>query len=45
VGIDQSNTTLNNGRVLVNLKPLDKRDASASDIIRRLQPKLASSRD
>ena len=41
VGIDRTNTTLNNGRLLINLKPLDKRDASASDIIRRLQPKLA----
>ena len=41
VGIDQTNTTLNNGRLLINLKPLDKRGASASDIIRRLQPNLA----
>jgi multidrug efflux pump len=41
VGIDQTNTTLNNGRVLINLKPLDTRDARASDIIRRLQPQLA----
>src|SRR5262249_25781701 len=41
VGIDQSNPTLNNGRLLINLKPLDNRDASASEIIRRLQPQLA----
>ncbi|HEY1911568.1 MAG TPA: efflux RND transporter permease subunit, partial [Vicinamibacterales bacterium] len=41
VGIDQTNTTLNNGRVLINLKPLDQRDANATEIIRRLQPKLA----
>ncbi len=41
VGIDQTNTTLNNGRVLINLKPLENRDANATDIIRRLQPKLA----
>src|SRR5437879_4530771 len=41
VGIDQTNTTLNNGRVLINLKPLKQRDASASEIIRRLQPELA----
>src|SRR5207245_1268830 len=42
VGIDQSNTTLNNGRVLVNLKSRNDRDATATDIIRRLQPKLAA---
>src|SRR5439155_17443883 len=41
VGIDQTNTTLNNGRILINLKPLEQRDASASAIIRRLQPELA----
>jgi multidrug efflux pump len=40
IGIDGTNTTLNSGRVLINLKPLDKRDASASDVIRRLQPEL-----
>jgi multidrug efflux pump len=42
VGIDQTNTTLNNGRVLINLKPLADRDANATDVIRRLQPKLAT---
>src|SRR5262249_58653266 len=41
VGIDQTNTTLNNGRVLINLKPHDQREVNASEIIRRLQPKLA----
>jgi multidrug efflux pump len=41
VGIDQTNTTLNNGRVLINLKPIEQRDANATEIIRRLQPKLA----
>jgi multidrug efflux pump len=41
VGIDQSNTTLNNARMLINLKPRGERDANASEIIRRLQPKLA----
>jgi multidrug efflux pump len=40
VGIDQTNTTLNNGRLLINLKPLDNRRASATGIIARLQPKL-----
>jgi len=41
VGIDQSNTTLNNARMLINLKPREQRDSNASEIIRRLQPKLA----
>jgi multidrug efflux pump len=42
VGIDQTNTTLNNGRVLINLKPLEQRDANATEVIGRLQPKLAA---
>ncbi len=33
--------TPNNGRIQITLKPLEQRDASASDIIRRLQPKVA----
>jgi len=41
IGVDGSNATLNSGRMLINLKPKSQRDASASDIIRRLQPKLA----
>jgi multidrug efflux pump len=40
IGIDGTNTTLNSGRVLINLKPLEQRDGSASDVIRRLQPEL-----
>ncbi len=41
IGIDGVNTTLNSGRIQINLKPHDNRSASASDVIRRLQPKLA----
>ncbi len=41
VGIDGVNLTPNNGRIQITLKPLEERDASAADIIRRLQPKLA----
>ena len=41
IGIDGTNTTLNSGRILINLKPLDERKISASDVIRRLQPRLA----
>jgi multidrug efflux pump len=40
IGIDGTNTTLNSGRILINLKPLDDRKISASDVIRRLQPQL-----
>jgi multidrug efflux pump len=41
IGVDGTNTTLNSGRVLINLKPLEERKISASDIIRRLQPEVA----
>jgi multidrug efflux pump len=41
IGIDGTNTTLNSGRILINLKPLEVRKVSASDVIRRLQPQLA----
>jgi len=40
IGIDGTNTTLNSGRIQINLKPLSARKLSASDVIRRLQPKL-----
>jgi multidrug efflux pump len=42
IGIDGVNTTLNSGRIQINLKPRDERDADASQVIRRLQPKLAA---
>jgi len=41
IGIDGTNTTLNSGRIQINLKPLDERKTFATDVIRRLQPKLA----
>ncbi len=41
IGIDGTNTTLNSGRIQINLKPLAQRKISASDVIRRLQPELA----
>jgi len=40
IGIDGTNTTINSGRMQINLKPHDQRKASASEIIRRLQPEL-----
>jgi len=36
IGVDGTNPTLNTGRFLINLKPRDQRDTSASDVIRRL---------
>jgi multidrug efflux pump len=41
IGIDGTNPTINSGRIQINLKPLEDRRISASDIIRRLQPELA----
>ena len=40
IGADGTNTTGNSGRFSINLKALNQRDASASDVIRRLQKKL-----
>ncbi|MBF0456772.1 MAG: multidrug efflux RND transporter permease subunit [Nitrospirae bacterium] len=40
IGVDGTNTTLNSGRILINLKPLAVRKTSAVDIIRRIKPKL-----
>ena len=40
IGVDGTNTTLNSGRFSINLKPLSERKLSASDVIRRLQPKI-----
>ena len=41
IGIDGTNTTLNSGRILINLKPLAARKINASGVVRRLQPALA----
>jgi multidrug efflux pump len=40
IGADGINTTLNSGRISINLKDLSERDLRASDVIRRLQSKL-----
>ncbi len=40
IGADGTNTTTNSGRISINLKPLDQRDLSAADVIRRLEPNL-----
>ncbi len=41
IGIDGTNTTQNSGRIQINLKPLEQRKISASEVIRRLQPEVA----
>lgn len=41
IGIDGSNPTLNSGRFLINLKPMSQRSDRATEIIKRLQVKLA----
>jgi multidrug efflux pump len=40
IGADGTNTTINSGRMSINLKPLNQRKMSASDVIRRLNSKL-----
>jgi multidrug efflux pump len=40
IGADGTNTTTNSGRMSINLKPLNQRKMSASDVIRRLKSKL-----
>jgi multidrug efflux pump len=40
IGADGTNTTLNSGRISINLKPLNVRKMNASDVIRRLQTSL-----
>ena len=41
IGVDGTNMTPNSGRIQINLKPRESRSATASDIIRRLQPQLS----
>jgi multidrug efflux pump len=40
IGVDGDNATLNSGRMLINLKPHNERDLTATQIIQRLQPEL-----
>ena len=40
IGIDGTNTTINSGRIQINLKPLNQRSDRAPAIIQRLQSKL-----
>ncbi|HSY26697.1 MAG TPA: MdtB/MuxB family multidrug efflux RND transporter permease subunit [Burkholderiaceae bacterium] len=40
IGIDGVNTTLNSGRIQINLKPEDQRKDNAQEVINRLQEKV-----
>jgi multidrug efflux pump len=40
IGADGTNTTLNSGRMSINLKPLEDRKIRATDVIRRLQKSI-----
>jgi len=42
IGVDGTNTTLNSGRIQINLKALEVRGVSAAKVIHRLQSALAS---
>jgi multidrug efflux pump len=42
IGVDGTNSTLNSGRIQINLKPLGKRRIGATDVIHRLQAQAAS---
>ena len=41
IGVDGTNTTLNSGRILINLRPLAERTITATEVMSRLQPALA----
>jgi len=41
IGVDGTNSTLNSGRYLINLRPKRERSGDAMTVIRRLQPQLA----
>ncbi len=41
IGVDGVNTTLNNGRVFINLKPRSERGAGVAEVMQRLQPRIA----
>ncbi|WP_028312581.1 efflux RND transporter permease subunit [Derxia gummosa] len=41
IGVDGTNATLNSGRLLINLRPIEDRKARAPEIIRRLQARAS----
>jgi multidrug efflux pump len=40
IGVDGVNTTLNSGRIVINLKPRNQRSADVMQVIRQLKPEL-----
>jgi multidrug efflux pump len=40
IGADGVNSTMNSGRIQINLKPIEERKIAATDVIRRLQPAI-----
>jgi multidrug efflux pump len=40
IGADGTNTTLNSGRIQINLKPVDQRHLTATEVIARLQKRV-----
>jgi multidrug efflux pump len=43
IGVDGTNTTLNSGRIMINLRPNDERESNVTQIINRLKNLTASS--
>lgn len=42
IGVDGTNTTLNSGRIQINLKPMAERGVSVHEVIRRVQAQAAT---
>jgi multidrug efflux pump len=42
IGIDGTNSTINSGRMLINLKPKEERTGDAAEVARRIQQRVAS---
>ena len=42
IGVDGTNTTLNSGRILINLKPRDQRKADVTTVMQRIKDNTAS---
>jgi len=42
IGIDGTNSTLNSGRIQINLKDREQRSSTALEVIQRLEPKVAT---
>jgi multidrug efflux pump len=45
IGVDGTNSTLNSGRFLINLKPRDRRSTSVAEVIRRIEAATAGLSD